>query len=78
MRSAGLEFDEAWPEALESALKRAPRREREAYWGGWRSALRATRHAWRAAYERQGKAMQIGSMDEPEDSSHRPDVQLLA
>ncbi len=78
MRSAGRTFDEAWPAAIETALKRATRTDRDKLWIGWRTALHDTRDAWREAYDRTGKAMQLGALIEPEDSSQRVDAQLLA
>ena len=49
-RARGRSFDDAWPDALASALRVV-----DAGRGQWVEALRATEDAWRAGYERSGR-----------------------
>lgn len=48
-RAAGMSFEEAWPDALEAALRAATGRHDRAEWN---NALRDTASTWQDAYER--------------------------
>jgi hypothetical protein len=61
-RGAGDAFDDVWPLALEVALERAaalPAYERH----DWLAALRGTRDAWAAAYDRTPQAIADAALE---------------
>lgn len=58
MRSAGLDFDAAWLEAVPAALQAATRAER----AGWSGVFTSTRAEWEAAYRREGSRTPLGRL----------------